>query len=298
MMSANAIWFNMICAVSIALISLSSSRLYRKEPLITSELMSLVSFAPGFFYSAVAIFYLPLHVAGWTLSALLIKNILYCLSFYFRYESLRKFGPFVGALMLGTQPIVIFVFGLFLLGETLSSTQMFSVILAAAALVTLAAKGKGSAQNRINLNDFVKYYAFPALASTLAIVWDRYFLKGHFSSSEFFTLDRLTLVPAFLLTLGLIKQKNFMAGIWRKSYPLIIARNWKSLAMIGALFTFSVYAYNLALGVEKAAVVGLFRNSSYPLAAFAGAFFFQQKISFREWLSLSFVASAIFLGVF
>ena len=170
MMSTASLVFSIICMCSVGLISITSSYLYRKEPLVTSELMSLVSFAPGFIYASIALFFLPFHLTAGTQSALPLKNVLYCLSFYLRYESLRKFGPFVGALMLGMQPIVIFLFGLVLLGETLNGSQVFSLTLAAAALAILATNGNRAAGYKITLLDFGKYYAFPTLASTLAIV--------------------------------------------------------------------------------------------------------------------------------
>lgn len=296
MISGESLGFSIICMCSIGLISLASSYLYRKEPLVTSELMSLVSFVPGFIYASIALFFLPFQLSIGTLSALVLKNVLYCLSFYLRYESLRKFGPFVGALMLGTQPIVIFLFGLILLGETLSGSQVFSVTLATAALIILAMKGNRTSVNHMTLLDFGKCYAFPTLASTLAIVWDRFFLKGQIPSEAFFIFDRATLIPAFLLALALIKRKTFMSGLWQSNFPLIFARNWKMLSTIGILFTVSVYTYNLALGMEKAAVIGLFRNAAYPIAAFVGAFLFQQKISMREWVSLSLILGAVLLG--
>jgi drug/metabolite transporter (DMT)-like permease len=261
--------------------------------------MSLVSFAPGFVYGCIAALSVPLHFDSSVFAALLVKNILYCLSFYFRYESLKKFGPFVGALMLGTQPAVIFLFGIVLLGEHLTLIQESSMGLVVVALLLLAGKGGRRAEaKRIYLVDFGKYYVFPTLASTLSIVWDRYFLKGHMPIEEFFILDRLVIIPAFLLTLGIIQRGDFFVGIWKDHYGSVLARNWKILSLIGLLFTLSVYTCNLALELEKAAFVGLFRNASYPIAAFAGAFFFKQNVSTKEWLSLSLVFFAIFLGVF
>jgi drug/metabolite transporter (DMT)-like permease len=279
---------------SIGLISLTSSHLYRKEPLITSELMSLVSFAPGFVYAVFALSFYPFHLSPGALTALFLKNVLYCFSFYLRYESLRRFGPFVGALMLGTQPIVIFLLAFVLLGETLNMAQVFSVTLVGAALLTLATKRNPSSSSPITFLDFGKYYIFPTLISTLAIVWDRYFLKGQISSGVFFVFDRATLIPAFFLALFMIKPKSFMTNRW--SLSPVFVRNWKMLTLISILFTISVYTYNVALGLEKAAVIGLFRNAAYPLAALVGAFLFQQKISSREWLSLSLIASAVFIG--
>ena len=285
-----------ICAASVSLISLTSSQIYRKEPFVTSELMSFVSFIPGFVFGSIGAFHLPLHFNSGILAALFIKNILYCLSFYFRYESLRKYGPFVGALMLGTQPIIIFLLGLILLGESLTSTQMFSMVTTAFALLLLATDGKRTIGGRLSFIDFGKYYILPTLASTLAIIWDRYFLRGQISGGDFFILDRLTLIPAFLLAIVLIKRNKFAAGLWQKNYTPILFRNWKLFSTIGLLFTISVYTYNLALTLEKVALVGLFRNAAYPIAAFLGAFLFKQKISSKQWISLSLIFLAILLG--
>jgi drug/metabolite transporter (DMT)-like permease len=260
--------------------------------------MSLVSFTPGFIYASLALFFYPVHLSAGTLAALFLKNILYCLSFYLRYESLRRFGPFVGALMLGTQPIVIFLLGFVLLSETLNGTQIFSMTLVAAALIALATKRHHLSSGKISFLDFGKYYIIPTLISTLAIVWDRYFLKRQITSEVFFIIDRATVIPAFFLVLFIIKPKSFTANRWATDFSRVFARNWKMLSMIAILFTISVYTYNVALGLEKAAVVGLFRNAAYPLAALVGAFLFRQKISAHEWLSLSLIVAAVFIGAF
>jgi len=296
-MNASAVLFGSVCAFSIALISLTSSYLYRKEPLVTSELMALVSFLPGFIISVVVFLNAPIHLRSAIVIALLIKNILYCLSFYYRYESLREFGPFVGALMLGTQPIVIFALGFILLGETLSATQGFSVALASGSLLLLAnGHNKSSPQNKINWSSFAKYYAFPTFFSGLAIVWDRFFLKEQLPSSQFFVLDRIVILPAFFIALWIIGRRSFKIDIWSSTPSGVITRNWKSLCFIGLLFTVSVYTYNLALEIEKAALVGLLRNSSYPVAAFVGAFIFKQEVSLRKWVSLFLILAAAVLG--
>ena len=136
------------------------------------------------------------------------------------------------------------------------------------------------------------------VASALVVVWDRYYLREYVSSGDFFVIDRLILIPSFLLVLGLMKGKKIISDLQQKINLPIIVRNWKPLLLIGLLFTISVYTYNVALGIEKAAVVGVFRNSAYPIAAFLGAFLFQQKISSKQWLSFSLLVVAIFLGSF
>lgn len=287
-----ALWFCLICMVSTSLISLISSHIYRRESMLTSELMSFVSFVPGFL-CALVMLRVPLHFSSHILIVLFIKNIFYCLSFYFRYESLRKFGPFVGALMLGTQPVIIFLFGLIFLGEFLSWTQMLSMILVAAALLLLSIGKCTLSAGRITSTDFLKYYAFPTIASTLAIILDRYFLSGQISSEDFFVIDRIVLLPAFLLSLLLIKRENIKVGILQKDWRPIVERNWKSLCLVGLLFTVSVYAYSFALKMETAAFVGIFRNSAYPIAAFTGAFIFKQQIASRGWISFSLIFIAI-----
>ena len=294
-MNATALYFSIVCALSVALISLISSQLYKKEPLLNSELMSFISFAPGLIYSGFTIFNISSSVSAYILFSLLIKNFFYCLSFYYRYESLRKFGPFIGALMLGTQPIIIFLFGLLLLGETLSSFQILSVGLTTSALILLTTRNN-SGEISINFAGFTKYYLFPTLASALAIIWDRYFLNGKFPSSEFFIIDRFTLVPAFLLSLAFIKGKNFRKSLWQNHYKYILENNWKALSSSAFLFTLSVYAYNMALELEKAALVGLFRNAAYPLAAFVGTFWFKQRLTKIQWVSLSLILLSMYLG--
>ena len=92
-------------------------------------------------------------------------------------------------------------------------------------------------------------------------------------------------------SIGLISLTS--SHLYRKE-PLMTSE--LMLSLIAILFTISVYTYNVALGLEKAAVVGLFRNAAYPLAALIGAFLFRQKISAHEWLSLSFIVAAVFFG--
>lgn len=295
-----SLWWCATCAISVILISLSSSQVYRREPLVTSELMSVISFAPGFILGGIAVFHIPLHFHNEMLLALFIKNLFYCVSFYFRYESLRKYGPFVGALMLGTQPILIFLLGLMILEEGLTSSQTLSVALASAALILLTKNSPlhENNGNRFRFFDFAKYFALPSLASTLAIILDRFFLRGHITSNEFFVLDRLALIPAFTLTIFAIKRGKLATVVEWEIVSPILTRNWKLLSLIGILFTFSVYSYNAALAGEKAALVGLFRNAAYPFSAFIGAFIFQKKITCRQWLSLSLILAALFLGAF
>ena len=54
--------------------------------------------------------------------------------------------------------------------------------------------------------------------------------------------------------------------------------------------------YNIALELEKAALVGLFRNAAYPLVAFAGTFLFKQRISKIQWVSLLLILLSMYLG--
>lgn len=295
-MNAEAAWLSIICASSIGMISLTSSQLYRREPLITSELMAIVSFLPGFILAAIALGTIPFTLNLGTLVALLVKNVLYGLSFYYRYESLRIFGPFVGALMLGTQPIIIFVLGSALLGEHLTSTQIASIAIASVGLLLLAKKDSATPEQKINPVDFAKYFVLPTLASALAIIWDRQFLRGALSADQFFVFDRLLAIPAFFLALGFVGGNVFRKSHWRVNSMAITGRNWKLLCLIGLLFTVSVYTYNLALEIEKAALVSLVRNTSYPIAALIGAFMFQQQISTRRWVSLSLVILSVVLG--
>ncbi len=199
--------------------------------------------------------------------------------------------------MLGTQPIIIFIFGLIFLGENLSATQGLSMVLTVSALLLLAGGTTNeSEESKISLSAFAKYYIFPTLASGLAIVWDRYFLKGELSGNEFFILDRVVIVPAFLLVVAIIRRNDFKKSIWKDSYLSIFTRNWQLLLSIGLLFTLSVYAYNLALALEKAALVGLFRNAAYPVAAFTGTLLFEQKVSAKKWVSLSLIVLAALCG--
>ena len=134
------------------------------------------------------------------------------------------------------------------------------------------------------------------IASALAIVWDRYFLKGQMTGNEFFIFDRIVLLPTFLLAVLIIRRGNFRFGSPLENSLSVLARNWKSLLAIGTLFTLSAYTYNLALELEKVALVGLFRNSAYPVAAFVGAFIFKQRTSTREWLSLALIFFAVVFG--
>jgi len=260
--------------------------------------MGLVSFLPAAVFAAVAAWQTSIHLTDSLIAALMLKNILYCLSFYFRYESLRIFGPFVGALMMGTQPIVIFVLGSILLGENLSVTQSFSMAVASAGLLLLASKDSHISVNaqRISPKDFGKYYLLPTLASSLAIIWDRYFLRGALSGNEFFILDRLLIIPAFALLLISLRGKRLWAGTWLTDSASVLRRNGQSLALIGILFAVSIYTYNLALEIEKVALVSLVRNLSYPMAAFIGAFTFRQQISTKRWLSFSLVLLSVLLG--
>ncbi len=296
-MNSQALSFNIVCMLAVSLISLVSSQLYRQEKKATSELMAFVSFAPGFLYALFAFPFVVTHVDTYIISALLVKNILYSLSFYFRYESLKKFGPFIGALMLGTQPIAIFFFGWVILNETVSIFKIYSLILITLALFILTFQKSSHSGSRISLGDFAKYFLMPTLASTLAIVWDRYFLKNEIPKAEFFVLDRIILIPALIITLMIYHRSVAKTSIWQPGSIQVMRRNWKLLFAIGLLFTVSVYSYNSALELENAAVVGLFRNSAYPLAAFCGAFLFARKTSLMEWISLALVVIAITLGV-
>jgi drug/metabolite transporter (DMT)-like permease len=259
--------------------------------------MFLISFAPGIIYGIAASAMLPLHFSRDTLVSLVIKNVLYCLSFHYRYESLRKFGPFIGSLMLGTQPILIFLLGWLVLGETISPYQIVSVVLVALALLALANQKQKTSDGSVTLTLFGKYYLMPTLASTLAIIWDRFFLKGKISPKEFFILDRLMLVPALLIVMLLLSRRDPEGKTRHAESWEAFKRNWKSAFAIALLFTLSVYAYNSALEVGTAAVVGLFRNSAYPLAAFLGTFIFQRKTSNGEWTSLALVLAAVLVGV-
>ena len=201
--------------------------------------------------------------------------------------------------MLGAQPLIIFIFGLVFLGEHLSVSQELSVFLTVVALLLLVNKAeKTDDKASVSLFDFSKYYLFPAIASGLAIVWDRYFLKGEMTVESFFVLDRIIIIPAFIVALLLIRRGGFEKSFLREKYVSTITNNWAFLSLIGLLFTVSVYTYNLALSVDKAALVGFFRNTAYPIAAFLGAFLFQQKIPVRRWVSLSLIGLAIALGAY
>jgi drug/metabolite transporter (DMT)-like permease len=296
-MSSTALFPIFICVVATSAISLLSSRLYRRELAIRSELMAFISFLPGFLISTLALLNSDFSFSPRLVLALFVKNLLYCLSFYYRYESLKKFGPFVGALMLGTQPIVVFFLAFILIGETLIIVQIGSVFLASLSLLLMTSKDQ-SQSNQIKWNDFAKYYALPALASGLAIVWDRFFLKGELSSDQFFILDRIVILPSFIFIVLLVRKGRLLDSFTSIGQPGILARNWATLATIGVLFTVSTYAYNLALTTEKAALVGLARNSSYPIAAFAGTFIFEQNVTFKKWLSLALVVSAVLVSAF
>lgn len=258
----------------------------------------MVSFLPAAVFAAVAAGQTSVNLTSGLTAALMFKNILYCLSFYFRYESLRIFGPFVGALMMGTQPIVIFVLGSILLGENLSVAQSLSMAIASGGLLLLASKDSHVSINTktISPKDFGKYYMLPTLASALAIIWDRYFLRGSLSSNEFFILDRLLVVPAFALLLVTLRGKQLWRGTWLADSSSVLMRNWKSLTVIGILFALSVYTYNRALEIEKVALVSLVRNVSYPMAAFIGAFAFRHQISTKRWLSFSLVLLSVLIG--
>lgn len=295
-MPLNTIVLNISCCLCVCLISLASSHLYKKEPLISSEFILLFSTLPGFGMSSLLLITTQLNINYHVWIVIFVKNVLYCLSFYFKYESLRRFGPFTGALMLGTQPLFLSLLGMFLLGERLTIHQDLSVAVAVASLSILFLARQATKTRPVNTSQFLKYYLLPTLISSISIIVDRFFLKETLSGSDFFIIDRFTLMVSAVSTVFFIRGKNLGNFFWNRRNLSTFKTNWVNLAFISALFTISGYVYTLALAHEKAIIVGLFRISAYPIAALIGAFVFKQKLLLKEWLSLAFVCSAIMLS--
>lgn len=286
-------WLCSTCGIFVGLVSLASSHLFRKDNSVSSELVSLISFVPAFCMGLGYLLVTPIPFTFGFISILAIKNMLYCFAFYLRYESLRKFGPFAGALMLGTQPVIIFALGVSILNEQLSVTQVLSILLITAALLSLATKGNSRGIHR---RIFFGYYIVPTLISSLVVICDRYFLRDKISEADYFALDRFLLLPAFLIVLAFVVCFKLNSDQKMNRWLVTLKKNWFWLISISILFTAGAFFYNFALGMEKAAVVSLFRNASYPVAAFIGVFLFKHHMEKKDWVSLALVSSAILLG--
>jgi drug/metabolite transporter (DMT)-like permease len=292
-MDPTAFWWSLACVLAVAGTSLCASRLYRAELGIGSGLMSVVSFLPMFVFAIVSLPGLAWDLPIRSLVVIFVKNVFYALSFYYRYESLRAFGPFIGALMLGTQPLFLSFMAYTVLNEALAPAQWGGIVGASIGLFLLNLKPRRP-EDRVGAGAFLLYYLLPMLASTAAMVCDRYFLKGQVGGMDYFLIDKVLLLPAALLTLlplcALSGEKLFDRSI--------LARRRRELVLIGLLFFISSLAYTFALKHERAALVGLFRNASYPLAAFIGVFAFRQQISRRQWASLALVCASIAIAAF
>jgi len=285
----------LICAVAVALISVLSSSLYGREPAIPTAFMAVSSFAPGFIYALFSVNGVRWNGMWVFFSLLLLKNAVYCFAFFNRYEALRKFGAFRGALVVGAQPPLILILSALFLKEPVNIYRICSVILVSLAIILLGGPAAKDTESRLSILDWMKWLVLPSFASAGIFILDRYFLKGTVSPDLYFTYDRVALM--IILALGALASRLRRSKANAMDWQKIIARNWAVLLTIGALFTLSVYAYNRALSLEDATTVSLFRNAAYPSAALLGAWVFQRRLVRQDVLSAFLVLVSVPLGL-
>lgn len=271
-MSSVALSF--ISAIALAGNSVVASQIFKNEDRVSGSLTSAISFFPAFL---IALLFLPLvwEQASLPLIAqLFCKDCLYGLAFYIRFEGLKRLGPFLGAVLLGAQPIFVAVTSFLLLGENLTALQVLSLAVTAGGLYFLSKTNK---KGTLAMKDVFQLLFAPSLLMGLVATLDRKVLAGQLTGSVFFILDKALLLPAFLFTLCLLGRRKQIQP--KKVFPAFVENRQlfgRMILILGGLWLVSSLTYGLALQAEKATVVIVIRNLSYPLAALCSVIFFKE----------------------
>ncbi|MGB3317033.1 MAG: EamA family transporter, partial [Albidovulum sp.] len=219
---------------------------------------------------------------------LCLKNVLYGSGFYLRLRGIEHLGAFNGALMAASQPVLISVMSLIILSEELGTVQWVSI---GAVFAAIFLPVRGSA---VTLKDLMYYVAIPTFLFSGTVIFDRYLLTTHLEPTNFFVWDKISVLPAVLLSLlfaGKLRNTDFS--------PVKIFSSKKAsfiIILMGLSWGIASYTYAVALSGEKAAIITLVRNLAFPLTAIIGGFIFREAIRTSQYLSLAIVVGAIFCG--
>lgn len=248
--------------------------------------VALLSLLPAFLISLIWSFQfwgsLQLSIAV----LMVLKNILYAISFYLRFRGLSNLGGFQGALLAASQPILVSALSLVVLKENLFAHQWFAVLLIGVALLLPVKLESGKTR------DVLKFALFPALLSSLVVVIDRWILVNSLSPLPFFVLDKVILLPVVAATL-------VFAGRYKLAWIHKDEFDWQLIfwtVTLGMTWVVASYTYAISLAGEKTAIVTLIRNLAFPAAALGSLVFFKEQLSRLRLLSLTLVVVACFIA--
>ncbi|BBH54374.1 hypothetical protein JCM31447_28380 [Fluviispira sanaruensis] len=189
--------------------------------------------------------------------------------------------------MAASQPVLVSVLSLGVLGEHLLMKQWFAVALITVALLVPAKFEKGKH------SDILNFALVPALLLSIVIVIDRWILVNSLSPLEFFVLDKAILFPVVVLTLVLSGQHQLK---WTAPAKLK-SSTWFWICSLGLTWGLASYTYGVSLAGEKTALVTMIRNLAFPAAALESALLFGEQLNKSRILSLVLVDSACAIAI-
>lgn len=278
----DSILFITISTLTLAGHSLAASHLFRANKLINPTTLLLISIIPAF---VAAVIYLPFIGGYGSISAvglMILKQILYVFVFFIRLQSFRDLGAYAGGTLLIAQPIMVAMFSWLLLGESLSLSEMG---LAALTLCGIWVVSASSQEKIYSSRKLTVYMALPAILMAVIAVVERYILLTHMSGVEFFVVDKLVMLPTFLLIYLVLMR--FIADEFRIQLRAVSgSRLFVIVLVLGFLWGASSLFYGLALELQKTLWVTMIRSLAFTLVALLGSFLDQKPLSAMSILGL------------
>jgi hypothetical protein len=253
-----SILFVLISTLMLTGHSLAASHTFKTQQTFNSTTLLVFSVSPAFLVSIFWSFFLSYSVSWLELGLIALKNSLYAVVLFLRLESFKILGAYSGAVLLIMQPIAIAILSWLLLGESLNYLEGTFAAFTLSGIWMASTSGTQSSHPLVLI---VRYVTVPAILMAFIALIERYILLGAVSAIEFFVIDKLIMLPTFLvmyvfcIRLGFIDARIDFCGTSSSRLSLM-------LLVLGGLWGTSTLFYALALEREKTMWVTMIRSLS------------------------------------
>jgi drug/metabolite transporter (DMT)-like permease len=192
------------------------------------------------------------------------------------FKSIQLCGMGLSAMLLGTQPVIIFLLSIFLFSHRIKFISVAAVVLCSVGIVLISLTGKNGA-------DFSLAGVFLAILSALLLALN-------------FTIKKRFLIGCdsmYLIVIQSIIQIPFVALLvdwsnmeWSVSYV-------EAILLLGVCCT--IIAYRLiydGITHTESSLIGVYQSTEYVMPMLMGLLFFGENYSMTQWLGCGIILSA------
>lgn len=236
---------------------------------------------------------LPVFDAGFLIYALLggLCQILFTVFLLWLF-SFHNFA--VGTTLSKLETVMVAIFGLLLLGDTLSNTVIIAIAISALGLVVLSA-----GQSKLTLGTMLSgLWRTPTLIGLACAAWLGLSVVFFRAASLALNLDQYLVAASFTLLVVLLMQSLIMGiGMALRDFELLklVFVHWRSAALVGISGAFASIGWFSAFTLQNAGYVRALGQIELIFTFIVTLFWFREKITRNELLGTGLITGSIVL---